>query len=377
MTRLVYEQERNSGCRLREFIYRGHRCVSLENAALRVVIAADKGADIIEFLYKPLDIECLWHSRHGLRDDRHLRFSSPLEGGHFREYFPGGWYEMLPNGPQPCTHRGAAFGHHGEATLLPWDYRIVRDDPDGVGVLFSVRLGRIPLYLERAMFLEGKTGTVRLEERVTNESRQPVEFLWGHHPTFGAPLVEPGTRIFLPPGTSASTGDTVPAGSRVSASARGAWPRLAAADAEGQIDLSVVPEVGTDSHEFVRLDDLSEGWFAIVNPHHEVGFALRWDVGTFPMAGLWQVWGGGQDYPWYGMPHLLALEPASDLPSLSESVRRGTAITLGGGESRYTELEATVFGGHATVTHVGPGGAIEGHHGPSPSDAPASFGGQA
>lgn len=360
MTRLAYAQGRNFGCRLREFIYRGHRCVALENATLRVVIAADKGADIIEFLHKPRDIECLWHSRHGLRDDRHLHFSNPLPGGHFREYFPGGWYEMLPNGPQPCTHRGAEFGHHGEATLLPWDYRIVRDDPEGVGVIFSVRLGRIPLYLERAMYLEGETGTVRLEERVTNESGQAVEFLWGHHPTFGWPLVEPGARIFLPAEVVASTADTVPEGSRVAASARGAWPNLPAAASDGDIDLSTIPAADAHSHEFVRLDGFREGWFAIVNPARGVGFALRWDTATFPMAGLWQVWGGGPDYPWYGMPHLLALEPASDLPSLAESVRRGTAITLAGGESRSTELEATVFTDRATVTHVGTGGVIAG-----------------
>ncbi|GGD36843.1 DUF4432 family protein [Pseudoxanthomonas indica] len=358
MSPLVFQQERNSGCRLRQFVYRGHRCVSLENATVRVVIAADKGADIIEFLYKPKDVECLWHSRHGLRDDAHLRLSSPLQGGHFREYFPGGWYEMLPNGPQPCEHRGAAFGHHGEATLLPWDYRIVRDDADGVGVVFSVRLGRIPLRLERAMFLEGEGGTVRLEEQVTNESGQTVEFLWGHHPTFGAPLVEPGARIFLPSGTTASTSDSVPDGSRVAAQARGTWPHLTAQAGAGDVDLSTIPHADAGSHEFVRLDDLIEGWFAIVNPQREVGFALRWDVATFPMVGLWQIWGGGQDYPWYGMPHLLALEPASDLPSLAESVRRGTAITLAGGQSRRTVLEATAFSSRSTVTHVGAGGAI-------------------
>lgn len=167
------------------------------------------------------------------------------------------------------------------------------------------------------------------------------------------------------------------AGSRVAASARGAWPRLAASEGDGEIDLSVVPELGAGSHEFVRLDDLDEGWFAIVNPRREVGFALRWDVTTFPMAGLWQVWGGGPDYPWYGMPHLLALEPASDLPSLAESVRRGTAITLEGGESRRTELEATVFRGHATVTHVGRKGVIEGLGSHHPSAAPAGAGSQA
>ena len=64
--RLAFAEGRNFGCRVRELVYRGVRCVSLENAHLRLLIAADKGADIVELLYKPLDVECLWQSRLGL-----------------------------------------------------------------------------------------------------------------------------------------------------------------------------------------------------------------------------------------------------------------------------------------------------------------------
>jgi hypothetical protein len=349
--------ERNSGCRLREFVYRGHRCVSLENARVRLVVAADKGADIIECLYKPTDVECLWRSRHGLRQEDHLRFSSPLQEGHFREYFPGGWYEMLPNGPQPCSHRGARFGHHGEATLLAWDYRILRDEENCIEVAFYTRLVRQPLRIERIMRLHADTGTVVIDECVCNESRQRIEFLWGHHPTFGAPLVEPGTLIHLPACT-ASTGATLPAGSRLASDQRGPWPHLAGAEG-GQVDLSVLPPMGAASHDFVRLDELADGWFALVNPQRQVGFALRWDKAVFPMLGLWQVWGGGADYPWYGMPHLLALEPACDLPSLAAAAEGGTACVLEGGGELRTTLEATVFAATGDVTHVGAGGEIQ------------------
>ena len=130
MAPLAFGGDRNFGCRLREFVYRAQRCVSFENARVRLVVAADKGADILEFLYKPLDVECLWRARLGLRAAEATRASSPLASGHFREYFAGGWFEMLPNGPEPCTHRGAEFGFHGEATLLPWNYHVQRDDPE-------------------------------------------------------------------------------------------------------------------------------------------------------------------------------------------------------------------------------------------------------
>lgn len=36
---------RNAGCRLRDHVWRGRRCVSIENETLRAVICADKGTD--------------------------------------------------------------------------------------------------------------------------------------------------------------------------------------------------------------------------------------------------------------------------------------------------------------------------------------------
>ena len=53
---IFYTHERNFGCRLREYLYKGLRVVTLENELLRVSILADKGTDIFEFLYTPLDV---------------------------------------------------------------------------------------------------------------------------------------------------------------------------------------------------------------------------------------------------------------------------------------------------------------------------------
>lgn len=356
-TPLAFKDERNFGCRIREFVYRGHRCVSLENARVRLVVVADKGADILEFLYKPLDVECLWRARLGLRPSEHLRFSSPLASGHFREYFPGGWYEMLPNGPEPCSHRGAEFGFHGEATLLPWTYRIERDDPEEISVLFQTRLVRLPLHVERVMTVREASGTVGIEERVTNEAAHQVEFFWGHHPTFGWPLVDVGTRLCLPR-CSAAVSATPPAGTRLAPNQRRPWPLLQDVGG-GAVDLSVVPAAYPGFHDFVRLDDFDDGWFAIVNPARRVGFALRWDMTLFPTLGLWQIWGGAPDYPWYGLPYLLALEPACDLPSLAEAQTKGSALVLAPGKSIRTKLEASVFEATSCVMHVGPDGDVQ------------------
>lgn len=337
----TYTHERNYGCRVREFVYRGHRCLTIENELLRVMIAADKGADILEFLYKPIDLEFLWRSYGGLRPTEHFRSSSPLAAGHFREHYPGGWHEMLPNGAGPCEHRGAEFGFHGEATHLPWDYIIEKDDPDAVQVKLRVRLIRLPLLVEKTLSLQKEQSSLRIAERITNEAGQSVEFLWGQHPTFGWPFLEAGCRVELPR-CQFVVGDRLPTGSRLAPSQVGEWPMVLGSDGE-KLDLSIIPGPEARSQDFVRLEGFDAGWFSITNPHRKIGFRLTWDHSLFPMLGFWQVFRGAEDYPWYGMNYLAALEPACDLPSLSDAATRGTALRLDRGETLETEFVASVF----------------------------------
>jgi hypothetical protein len=347
---LAFSHERNFGCRVREIVWRGHRCVTLENERLRVLVVADKGADILELLYKPLDLELLWRSYHGLRRAGFDRDSSPLAAGPFRDQFAGGWYEMLPNGPEPSVHRGAAFGFHGEATLLPWDYRIAIDDPERIAVTFSVRLVRMPIHVEKTLTLERGASTLVIDERLVSEAAHPIEVLWGQHPTFGWPFLEAGCRVSLPP-CMARVAAEPPAGHRLRASQEAPWPHLVGVDGS-IVDLSIIPGPDARSHDFVRLDGLAEGWYAITNPRHRVGFALRWDRALFPTLGFWQIFRGGPDYPWYGQPWLVALEPACDLPSLAGAAASRTAIPLEPGVPLTTRFEATVFADRTEVTSV-------------------------
>jgi hypothetical protein len=60
MTQLYHA--RHHGCRIGEFLWRGHRLIVLENKRLRVGVLASKGADVVEFRYKPLDLDVLWHA---------------------------------------------------------------------------------------------------------------------------------------------------------------------------------------------------------------------------------------------------------------------------------------------------------------------------
>lgn len=342
---------RNHGARLREFVWRDLRCVSIENATLRAVLCLDKGCDILELTHKPTDTETLHQAPAGPLA-RGALLSSALEPGSFRDQFPGGWYVMLPNGPAPCEHLGAQFGQHGEATFLPWSYAIEADHEGEVAIRTWTRLRRMPLLIERRIALSADAATLAIDEAVTNEAGQPIDILWGHHPTFGAPLIETGTRIDLPACTIA-TADTAPAAATLPASARSAWPHIASAD------LSRIPGGTANAQDFARLEDIARGWFAIRNVGRGAGVALRWDEKLFPLLGYWRLLGGGGDYPWYGARTMLALEPCCDLPSVADAAARGTAIRLAAGERCATRIEATVFAADAhVVTDVAWGGAM-------------------
>lgn len=294
-------RHRNHGCRGRDFTWQGFRCLSLENEILRVVLCVDKGCDILELTHKPSDTELLYQAPYGLGSphDRH----GPVAGGPFRDRFAGGWFLMLPNGPEPCIHKGAAYGHHGEASQLAWMGGFTADCPERIEAVLSVRLRRMPLWVERRISLTRGSGRLVIEEVIGNEGDEPLEVLWGHHPCLGEPFLEPGCMVRLPDGRQ------MPVGEEIS--------------------------------EF-QICDSGAGRAAVSNPHLGLEFALDWDAALFPVLGLWRVWDAGEGYPNYRSRRIIALEPAVDFPSLSQAAERGRALRLAPGEQRGTQLTATV-----------------------------------
>ena len=66
-----YDDERTSGCRVSDaWTYRGLKTVILENELIRVVVLADKGADVYSFVHKPTDTDFMWRSPWGVRDPK-------------------------------------------------------------------------------------------------------------------------------------------------------------------------------------------------------------------------------------------------------------------------------------------------------------------
>ena len=340
-----YLVQRNWGPRVRELVYHGLRLVVLENERLRVGVLAGKGTDVVEFLYKPRDLDFAWLTAGGVRNPTAYLSTSPDPLATFVDSYPGGWQEVFPNSGAPSTYLGAQFEQHGEVCILPWDVRIDEESEGAVAVTFSVRTQKTPFSLEKQLRLVAGESTLYLEESIVNESDVRLEAMWGHHLAFGRPFLDESCRIRLPEGVTVIPHDVPihPRGRRVVAGQRATWPVVEGADG-GRVDLSVLPPRGELS-EIVYLTDFSDGWYEVEHPGQGLGFRVEWDVKQMPYLWYWQEFGASEGYPWYGRHYNIGLEPFSSYPTngLAEAVANGSALVWGPREQRRFALRASVY----------------------------------
>ncbi|GGV12956.1 hypothetical protein GCM10010182_36670 [Actinomadura cremea] len=338
---------RNWGARVHEITLAGLRAVVLQNELLRVTVLAGKGGDVVEFLYKPRDMDFVWLSPDGLRDPRDVAGGAGDDVAAFLDGYEGGWQEVLPNGGAPSVYRGARLAQHGEVAGLPWDAEIVADDPQEVAVRLSVRARRLPLRVVKTFRLAAGEGELTVEEELANESDVALDVMWGHHIVFGAPFLKPGHRIRVPGGARVVPHGTPigPDGRRVRAGGPYPWPHVPA-EGGGTVDLSVVPARGEPS-EIVYLTDLGEGRYEVVDPAGGPGLRVRWDASVLPHLWMWQELGATVDHPWWGRAYVVGLEPFAGHPTdgLAAAVENGTALKLGPRGVRRSWLRAGVIEG--------------------------------
>ncbi len=348
-----YTHERNFGCRLMEYVYRGVRCVTLENQLLRITVLADKGSDIYEFLYKPLDVDFMWRSPWGVRNPAPYAPTSHHDASAFHDFYAGGWQDCLPTG-MPCEYRGRPFGAHGETPTLAWDYRIMEDDPQQVSVQFTVRTYRTPFLVSKILTLRSGEPVLSIREQVVNEGRTTMELLWGQHPALGAPFLSDACVIDLP--------DAVVECRNLSANTRFVegdyrWPHVPGRDGT-PIDLRKVCPANADTADTIRLTNLEDGWFAVTNTECGVGFGMSWPREVYRSLWFWQVYGGAYGPPWYGRTYNIALEPFSSAEAtLPGAIAAGTAHRLEPGAALDVEFVAVAYRGRG-VAHISPAGEV-------------------
>jgi Domain of unknown function (DUF4432) len=343
---MPHTSDRRYGCRLSdEWTFRGMRMAVLENDHLRVTVALDRGAEIVEFRLKGADVDPLLRLPGGPRHPRDLVPSVAGSGGPFLDAYAGGWQEILPNGGPPVTHRGAEYGQHGEVSLSPWSLEVLEDDEARVSVACRVRGLRTPLLLERRMTIRADRAALFLDERLVNEAGEDLDVMWGHHVAFGRPFLDDGATIATSARRVLAEGD-LPGFEprRVVPGHEGPWP-MAAGPGGGEVDLSRVPAAAPGlGREMCYLTGFDgPAWCAISGSR--AGFGMSWDKAVFEYLWLWQELATGTGYPWWRQVYTVALEPWTSYPTLGlpEAVRRGTQLVVPAGADVETSLVAIAF----------------------------------
>jgi len=350
-----YTHERNFGCRITEYQYKGLRTVTLENELLRVSVLADKGTDIFEFLFKPLDVDFMWRSPWGVRNPALFVPTSHTGGSAFQDFYEGGWQDCMPTGGNPTEYRGLPFGAHGETPTIPWEYRIVENTPERIAIKFWVRTYRTPFYVEKELGLERGKGVLYVTEQVVNEGRTTMELLWGQHPALGAPFLDESCVIDLA-GARVHCVQLVPNTRFVEGIYN--WSRVPGIDGQ-EIDLRHVASAAADTTDTIFLDELTAPWYAVTNTRQQVGFGMAWEQEVYPALWFWQVYGGAYGPPWYGRTYNIALEPFSTIQTtIAAAIGDGSARVLEPGQKVATKFVAVAYAGMSRINHISLDGKV-------------------
>lgn len=307
---------------------------------LRVSVLTDKGTDIMEFKYKPADIDLMWHSPAGYRDPGMFAPTSQMPESAFMDVYGGGWQDILPSAGSPSKHRGAEWGVHGETPLLRWNCNVERESGDEVSAKVWVEGYRYPYRVEKWFSMKTHEPKLTIKEKVTNLSTQDLEFSWLIHPAFSEPFLSPTCTVSVPADTLVLGPDEWAQYGRLAAG-KTKWPN-AKSRSEGTIDLSLIPTRDIVAEETAFLTDLHEGRYLLSNPKLGFGFCMEWDMRVFPWLWFWQNY-NLPDYPYFGRAWNIALEPCTSYPSgLAEQVKTGTARVIRGGSFLETVYSAYV-----------------------------------
>ncbi len=356
-----YQQERNFGCRVSDaWTYRGLKTVVLENELLKIVVLADKGADIYQFVHKPTDVDFLWRSPWGVRDPSRFLPTSGSPMSVWLDVYEGGWQTVLPGGGFPSAYSGAEMGLHAEVNTMPWDCVITEDTPDRASIRCSVRAYRTPFFFEKTLTLTSGSPVLEIDETLVNEGEEPAHCVWGEHIALGPPFLSEDCVIDLPGGLVINHPTEFHPNNRLEPGLRRPWPMTESKDGSA-VDLSRVPPKSIRAYDQSYITDMPDGWYAITNQRIGLGWGVLFPQEVFRYLWYWQSLGGGYGYPWYGRTYNVGLEPFTSYANegLDSAIQNGTALLVEPGQRIEVSLKAIAYTGSERVERINLDGSVD------------------
>jgi hypothetical protein len=208
------------------------------------------------------------------------------------------------------------------------------------------------------MSIQRNKAALFVYERLVNESGEECAIMWGHHPSLGVPFLDencvvqiPAKKVevlaFHPNGLWEPGGDYE-------------FPMVPNRRTGELQDITKVLPKDTRSVDVVFFKELTEGWYTITHQRSQVGFGMAWDITLFKYLWMWQVYGGHNDYPFYGRTYNVALEPFTSYPpaGVQNAIKNGSALLMKPNQVIETDLVAVAFEyGH--VTRINRDGTVD------------------
>jgi hypothetical protein len=333
--------------------------IKIENELLAATILVDKGADIYELIYKPKGVDVLWKSPWGLKEPGRGVHSAVTSLAAWLENYGGGWQEIFPSGGGPCTYKGVELNFHGEASTTVWDYEIRQSGAEAAEVHLRARLYRSPFRLERTIRVEAGQPQLILQERLSNEAGEAMDFMWGHHPAFGPPFLSQACRIDIGAATFVADDSYAGTANPLEPDRRYRWPW---AEKDGRVtDMSRLPDHHTPRDILAYFTDFEAGWYGLTNTELGFGVGLVWPTAIFPYAWFWQEMHGSAGFPWYKRAYVMAIEPFSSYPGqglATVMAKTKSHRTLQPGETVTAELRAVFYESTGGIERIESDGTV-------------------
>jgi galactose mutarotase-like enzyme len=322
-----------------DWTFKGMRVLILESDLVKISVLLDKGSDIFEVVYKPLDLDVIWHSPNGYKGpETHMERISRQED-EFPDNYGGGWNDVFPNYGFASSNRGTRFGAHGESSLLPWTCYGIETSGNQVAARLALNCLRYPLQSQKTLTLE--KDKFKISEDITNVGEQEIEFSWAQHIAYGEPFVSEALQIEIP-AVRAVSHQYEMSHERIVRNKEFRWPLAPGIDGR-PVDLTKIPDHGQRIQEDFPIVELRTPSYQLYNPRFDLGVDLRWNS-AFPYLWYWLNW-GILNYPYFGRGRTLALEPTSTTSTmgLQNQIQDGTALRLQAGGRLHGEVEMRLF----------------------------------
>jgi hypothetical protein len=298
----------------------GYEVVTLENDWVKAVVLPGKGADLLEFVWKPLNLNCLLkagtvETLAGL-DLRKTRLRS------HRDRSLGGWMDVLPHLGE---YRGVELTEDtgGIAATLPWAWKPL-GEKEGPGIRCTVELPVVPLGVEKTFRLIDGGSALEMRERLTLRGEAPARFTWVQHVMFAGDFVTGDTVIELPTDTVFNAWEQQRNPGMDPNAFLYPVDRIPFSPRGRPFDLRRPLPPYYDGWEFLVFTGIAAPLAALRRDDLGLALDLRWDLDCFP--------------------YLRALDPTH---------RHGITVGLEPGDSRYALWRDSLA--HGTYTAMEPG----------------------